>query len=122
MSADATPAPSGVRPVGGGPDAVELAPVASRVERREPDGLSRGERPRDRVPNDPNLGQVRSMDVRAHPKDLPVMVAAVRERCDVLVTSNERDFRPGHPGVEVVTPGVLVQRVRRPVALAGGGR
>ena len=61
------------------------------------------------------------MDGRAHPKDLPVLVVAVRERCDVLVTFNERDYRPGHPDVKIVTPGVVVQRVRRLVALAGRG-
>ena len=74
-----------------------------------------------RVVRDPEPGEVRAMDGRAHPKDLPILVAAVRERCDVLVTFNERDFRPGHPNVEVVTPGVLVQRVRRLVARAGRG-
>lgn len=72
-----------------------------------------------RVVPDPEPGEVQAMDGRAHPKDLPILVAAVRERCDVLVTFNERDFRPGHPDVEVMTPGVLVQRVRRLVAQAG---
>ncbi|MDT0631975.1 PIN domain-containing protein [Rubrivirga litoralis] len=72
-----------------------------------------------RVVPDPEPGEVRAMDGRAHPKDLPILVAAVRERCPVLVTFNEKDFRPGHPDVDVVTPGVLVQRVRRLVARAG---
>ena len=72
-----------------------------------------------RVVPDPKPGEVQAMDGRAHPKDLPILVAAVRERCPVLVTFNEKDFRPGHPDVEVVTPGVLVQRVRRLVAGAG---
>ena len=70
---------------------------------------------------DPEPGEVRTIDGRTHPKDLPVLVSAVRERCDVLVTFNEKDFRPGHSDVEVVTPGVLVQPVRRLVALAGRG-
>ena len=47
--------------------------------------------------------------------------AAVRERCAVLVMFNERNFRPGHPDVGVVTPGVLVQRVRELVSQAGAG-
>jgi len=68
---------------------------------------------------DPEPGEVQALDGRAHPKDLPVLVAAVRERCPVLVTFNEKDFRPGHPDVEVVTPGVLVRRVRRLVGGAG---
>ena len=71
---------------------------------------------------DPEPDEVRVMDGRAHPKDLPVLTAAVRERCDALVTFNERDSRPGHPDVGVVTPGVLVQRVRRSVAALAGGR
>ena len=74
-----------------------------------------------RVVPDPTADEVRAKDGRAHPKDLPVLVAAVREQCGVLVTFNEKDFRPGHPDVEVMTPGVLVQRVRRLVARAGGG-
>ena len=73
-----------------------------------------------RVVRDPEPDEVRAMGGRAHPKDLPILVAAVREQCDVLVTFNECDFRPGHPDVEVVTPGVLVQRVRRLVAQVGG--
>ena len=71
---------------------------------------------------DPEPSEVQAMDGRAHPKDLPVLVAAVRERCPVLVTFNEKDFRPGHPDVEVMTPGVLVQRVRRLVARAGSSK
>lgn len=72
-----------------------------------------------RVVPDPTADEVLALDGSADPKDLPILAAAVRERCDVLVTFNERDFRPGHPDVEVVTPGVLVQRVRRLVARAG---
>ena len=73
-----------------------------------------------RVVADPTAAEVRALGGRADPKDLPILAAAVRERCDVLVTFNGQDFRPGHPDVEVVTPGILVQRVRRRVAGAGG--
>ena len=65
--------------------------------------------------------EVLALSGSADPKDLPILVAAVRDRCDVLVTFNERDYRRGHPDVEVMTPGVLVQRVRRLVARAGSG-
>jgi predicted nucleic acid-binding protein len=74
-----------------------------------------------RVVPDPTSDEVVALGGLADPKDLPILTAAVRERCDVLVTFNEGDYRPGHPDVEVVTPGVLVQRVRRLVALAGRG-
>ena len=71
-----------------------------------------------RVVPDPTADEVLALDGLADPKDLPILTAAVRDECDVLVTFNERDYRPGHPDVEVVTPGVLVQRVRRLVAQA----
>ena len=71
-----------------------------------------------RVVPDPTEDELVALSGLAHPKDLPILAAAVREQCDVLVTFNERDYRPGHPSVEVVTPGVLVQRVRSSVAAA----
>jgi hypothetical protein len=48
----------------------------------------------------------------AHPKDLPILAAAVREGCPWLVTFNMRHFQPGHPQVAVLRPGDLVLRVR----------
>ena len=72
-----------------------------------------------RVVPDPTADEVVALSGRAHPKDLPILTAAVRDECDVLVTFNEKDYRPGHQDVEVMTPGVLVQRVRRLVAWAG---
>ncbi|MBN1888587.1 MAG: PIN domain-containing protein [Thermoflexales bacterium] len=45
-------------------------------------------------------------------KDLPLLVAAVREKCRWLVTFNVRDFQPGHPDVVVSSPGEFVLRVR----------
>ncbi len=48
----------------------------------------------------------------ADPKDLPILVAAVREECAWLVTFSVRHFQPGHPDVIVLRPGDFVQRVR----------
>ena len=48
----------------------------------------------------------------AHDKNLPILVSAVREHCPMLVTFNQRHFRPGHPAVEVLLPGDFIQRVR----------
>lgn len=48
----------------------------------------------------------------ADEKDLPILVAAQREKCPWLVTFNIRHFQPGVPGVTVLPPGVFVQRVR----------
>lgn len=76
-----------------------------------------------RVVPDPTPDEVLVLAGRAHAKDLPILAAAVREACSVLVTFNVRDYQPGHPAVEVVPPGVLVQRVRHEVAsLARRGR
>lgn len=48
----------------------------------------------------------------AHPKDLPILAAALREGCAYLATFNVRHFRPGAATIRVLTPGELVQRVR----------
>ena len=48
----------------------------------------------------------------AHPKDLPILVAAVRERCPWLVTFNTRHYLPGHSSVMVLRPGEFVLQVR----------
>jgi len=48
----------------------------------------------------------------ADPKDLPILVAAVRENCPWLVTFNGRHFESGHPDVRVMRPGKFVLRVR----------
>ena len=48
----------------------------------------------------------------ADPKDLPILIAAVREACRWLVTFNVRHFQPGHPQVTVLRPGALVLHVR----------
>jgi predicted nucleic acid-binding protein len=48
----------------------------------------------------------------ADPKDLSILIAAVREGCPWLVTFNVRDFKPGHPDVTVLRPGDFVMRVR----------
>ncbi len=48
----------------------------------------------------------------AHPKDLPLLVTAVREQCSWLVTFNLRDYQPGHPDVKIVKPGDFILQVR----------
>jgi hypothetical protein len=48
----------------------------------------------------------------ADPKGLPILVAAIRERCEWLVAFNVDDFVPGHPDVTVLRPGAFIQRVR----------
>jgi hypothetical protein len=48
----------------------------------------------------------------ADPKDLPILVAAMREKCPWLVTFNVRHFKPGHPDITVLRPGGFLLRVR----------
>jgi predicted nucleic acid-binding protein len=52
----------------------------------------------------------------AHPKDVPILAAAVREQCRWLVTFNVRDYQPGHANIEVVRPGEFILRVRELLA------
>ena len=70
-----------------------------------------------RVTSDPERDDVLVHAGRAHPKDLPLLVAALREQCKLLVTYNVKDYRPGHPALEVVSPGVLVQRIREALSI-----
>jgi len=65
-----------------------------------------------RVVSDPRLEDLAPHAGIADPKDLPLLVAAVREGCPWLVTFNVRHFQPGHPDVTVLRPGDFVLRVR----------
>jgi hypothetical protein len=48
----------------------------------------------------------------ANEKDLPILVAAFREKCELLTTYNIKHFQPGVPGVNVLKPGDLILKVR----------
>ena len=48
----------------------------------------------------------------ADAKDLPILIAAVREACPWLVTFNIRHFQPGHPEVAVLKPGDFILHIR----------
>lgn len=61
---------------------------------------------------DPRPDDLTPFAMAADPKDLPILVAAARERCPWLVTFNVRHFQPGHPDVTVLRPGDFVHRVR----------
>lgn len=69
-----------------------------------------------RVVPDPDPTDLAPFVGLADPKDLPILVAAVREGCPWLVTFNVRHFRPSHPAVQALTPGELIQRVRERLA------
>ena len=75
-----------------------------------------------RIVPDPTPDEIAPHQGLADAKDLPILVAAVREGCPWLVTFNGRHFRPGHPAVAVLQPGALVQQVRALLAHLSGGR
>ncbi|MFB6098967.1 MAG: PIN domain-containing protein [Salinibacter sp.] len=49
---------------------------------------------------------------RADDKDAIHLAAAVVHDCRYLATYNVEDYQPGHPDVEVVRPGRLVEKLR----------
>jgi predicted nucleic acid-binding protein len=53
---------------------------------------------------------------RAHPKDLPVLAAAVLNDCRYLVTFNTEDYPAPPERLQVLEPGQLVRRVREQLA------
>jgi hypothetical protein len=65
-----------------------------------------------RVVPDPAPADLSPQTGLADPKDLPILVAAMREKCPWLVTFNVRHFKPGHPDVTVLRPGGFLLRVR----------
>ena len=65
-----------------------------------------------RVVPDPAPADLLPYTGLADPKDLPVLVAAMREKCPWLVTFNVRHFNPGNPDVTVLRPGGFLVRVR----------
>jgi hypothetical protein len=64
------------------------------------------------VKPNPTYEDLQACQGLADRKDLPILVAAIREKCPILVTFNRRHFQPGHPDIEVLTPGDFVQHVR----------
>jgi len=67
------------------------------------------------VPN-PTPEEVAAHAGLADPKDLSILVAALRARCPWLVTFNVRHYRPGHPDVRVVRPGEFIRQIREVLA------
>ena len=100
-------------------DAITSEQVITEVERnltaKLPQALSRFRLLADRclrVVSDPSPEDLSRHVGSADPKDLPILVAALREGCPWLVTFNVRHFEPGHPDVETLRPGEFVLRVR----------
>jgi hypothetical protein len=69
-----------------------------------------------RLAPDPDPADLAPFAGMADPKDLPVLVSAVREACPWLVTFKVRHFQPGHPAVQVLAPGGLTLVARERLA------
>jgi predicted nucleic acid-binding protein len=69
-----------------------------------------------KVVPDPSQDEINAAIYAADRKDLPILIAAVRENCPYLTTYNVRHFQPGLPGVNVLTPGDLILRIRYQLA------
>ncbi|MFP4344364.1 MAG: PIN domain-containing protein [Anaerolineales bacterium] len=61
---------------------------------------------------DPSADEIQPFIGRAHPKDLPILVAALTNHCPWLVTFNVRHYQPGHPDVTILRPGAFILQVR----------
>ena len=65
-----------------------------------------------KVVEDPDPADLAEYAGSANPEYLPILVAAIREKCTLLATFNSRHYQPGHPALTVLTPGDLVLRIR----------
>lgn len=63
------------------------------------------------IPN-PSLEELRPFGNRAHPKDLPILAAAVLAGARWLVTFNTKDYYEAPPGTRVLEPGQAIQAIR----------
>lgn len=53
-----------------------------------------------------------------HPKDLPILVAAIRAEARWLVTFNTKYFYNAPPGIQVIEPGQAIQAIWTALARA----
>jgi hypothetical protein len=65
-----------------------------------------------RVVSDPDSGDLSRFRGHAHPKDLPILVAALREKCPYLLTFNTRHFNPDSDAIKVLRPGEFLLTIR----------
>jgi len=68
---------------------------------------------------DPTAPETERHAGKADAKDLPILVAALREGCPWLITFNVRDYQPGDAAVTVLSPGDFVQEIRYPLGRLG---
>ena len=66
-----------------------------------------------RVVPDPAPEDLPAYGGQADPKDLPLLVAALRHGCPYLVTFNTRHYFPAGGAIKVLRPGDLVLTIRQ---------
>ncbi len=65
------------------------------------------------IKRNPSPGFLSSIDGQAHPKDLPILAAALKSGAHFLVTFNVKDYFPVRStGIEIIKPGNLLQEIR----------
>lgn len=65
-----------------------------------------------KIVSNPEPAEIEAYFGSADPEDLPILVAAKREGCELLATFNIRHYQPGIPSVTTLMPGDLVLRIR----------
>lgn len=65
-----------------------------------------------RVVSDPSPDSLKPYESQADPKDLPILVAALREGCAHLLTFNLRHFHPTDKSITVQRPGDFLLTLR----------
>ncbi len=65
-----------------------------------------------RVVPDPLPADLAPYTEQADPKDLPLLVAALREQCDYFLTFNVRHYHPVEASITVQQPGDFLKSVR----------
>jgi hypothetical protein len=65
-----------------------------------------------RIVGDPQPDDLTAYNGQANPKDLPILVAALKEGCSHLLTFNVRHFTPISPKINVQPPSGFLLTVR----------
>ena len=74
------------------------------------------------IVGDPQPGDLAAFKGQADPKDLPILVAAMREECSRLLTFNVRHFTPTSPKITVQPPSGFLFSVRSLLGMLEDGK
>ena len=72
------------------------------------------------IVGDPQPGDLAAYKGQADPKDLPILVAAMKEGCSHLLTFNVRHFTPASPKITVQPPSGFLLTVRSLLGMLEG--